>query len=136
MLTVPNVMAQYAWQYDAVPGKLDLGKGIHYKAETQGSFSKDKTPLWLNANKHGLSSLDETNGYLRASAIRPLQNDSARRWGVGYGIDVAAALNYTSSVVMQQAFVEGRWLHGTLSIGSKETPMELKNNRLLSLIHI
>lgn len=109
-----------------------MGKGIHYKAETQGSFSKDKTPLWLNANKHGLSSLDETNGYLRASAIRPLQNDSARRWGVGYGIDMAAAFNYTSSVVVQQAFVEGRWLHGTLSVGAKETPMELKNNRLSS----
>ncbi len=132
LLAAPRVVAQYAWQYDAVPGKLDLGKGIHYKAETQGSFSKDKTPLWLNANKHGLSSLDETNGYLRASAIRPLQNDSARRWGVGYGIDMAAAFNYTSSVVVQQAFVEGRWLHGTLSVGAKETPMELKNNRLSS----
>ena len=132
MLAAPRVVAQYAWLYDAVPGKLDLGKGIHYKAETQGSFSKDKTPLWLNANKHGLSSLDETNGYLRASAIRPLRNDSARRWGVGYGIDMAAAFNYTSSVVVQQAFVEGRWLHGTLSVGAKETPMELKNNRLSS----
>lgn len=132
LLAAPRVVAQYAWQYGAVPGKLDLGKGIHYKAETQGSFSKDKTPLWLNANKYGLSSLDETNGYLRASAIRPLQNDSARRWGVGYGIDMAAAFNYTSSVVVQQAFVEGRWLHGTLSIGAKETPMELKSNRLSS----
>ena len=109
-----------AWQYDAHPGKLDLGEGIRYRVETQGSFSKDKTPLWLNANKHGLSSLDETNGYVRATAIRPLLNDSSRRWGVGYGLDVAAPLHYTSNVVVQQAFVEGRWLHGTLTIGAKD----------------
>ena len=34
---------------------------FEYSAETQGSFSHGKTPLWLNANKYGLSSLDETN---------------------------------------------------------------------------
>lgn len=132
LLATTPMMAQYAWQYDAHPGKLDLGEGIRYRVETQGSFSKDKTPLWLNANKHGLSSLDETNGYVRATAIRPLLNDSSRRWGVGYGLDVAAPLHYTSNVVVQQAFVEGRWLHGTLTIGAKEEPMELKNNRLSS----
>ena len=82
LLATTPMMAQYAWQYDAHPGKLDLGEGIRYRVETQGSFSKDKTPLWLNANKHGLSSLDETNGYVRATAIRPLLNDSSRRWGM------------------------------------------------------
>ena len=35
---------------------------IEYKVEMQGSFSKGKTPLWLNANKFGLSSLDKANG--------------------------------------------------------------------------
>ena len=33
---------------------------------------------------------------------------------------------------MQQAFAELRWLHGALTIGSKERTMELKNNRLSS----
>ena len=76
--------------------------------------------------------MEKTNGYLRGAVIRPLEVDSARKWGVGYGVDVAAAYHYTSKPIVQQAFVEGRWLHGTLSIGSKEYPMELKNNQLSS----
>lgn len=124
--------AQYAWQEGAETGKLELGKDLHYQVEMQGSFSKGKTPLWLNANKYGLSSLDKNNGYLRGSVIRPLATDSARRWGVGYGVDVAVPVNYTSHVVVQQAFVEARWLHGVLTAGAKQYPMELKNQTLSS----
>lgn len=133
LLTFPMMLsAQYAWQEDADSEKLDLGKGIHYNVEMQGSFSNEKTPLWLNANKFGLSSLEKNNGYLRGSVIRPLSTDSARRWGVGYGVDVAVPVNYTSHFVVQQAFVEARWLHGVLSVGSKQYPMELKNQTLSS----
>ena len=127
-----TLSAQYAWQEGATPGKWQPGKDINYKVEMQGSLSDGTTPLWLNANKYGLSSLDEKNGYLRLQAIRPLSNDSARRWGLGYGVDVVAAHHYTSHVVVQQAFAELRWLHGTLTVGSKEWPMELKNNQLSS----
>ncbi len=127
-----SASAQYAWQEGVDAGKLDLGKDLHYNVEIQGSFSKGKTPLWLNANKHGLSSLEKNNGYLRGSVIRPLRTDSARRWGIGYGVDVAVPVNYTSHVVVQQAFVEARWLHGVLSVGAKEYPMELKNQTLSS----
>ena len=101
-----SVRAQYAWQDGAEAGKLDLGKDVRYQVEMQGSFSHGKTPLWLNANKYGLSSLSSTNGYLRGSLVRPLSLDSARRWGIGYGADVAVPLHYTSHVVVQQAFVE------------------------------
>lgn len=127
------VKAQYAWQDDDVEvGKLHPLDNIHYKAEVQGSFSSGKTPLWLNANKYGLSSLKEQNGYLRGAIERPLSTDSARRWGLGYGVDLAVASHYTSDVVLQQVYVEGRWLHGVLTIGEKEFTMELKNNRLSS----
>ena len=70
--------AQYAWQeYDErMPSKQRLDNNIGYKVEMQSSFSKDKTPLWLNANKHGLSSLDEFNGYVRGAVMRPLSTDS------------------------------------------------------------
>lgn len=126
--------AQYTWQeYDErVPSKQRLDNNIGYKVEMQSSFSKDKTPLWLNANKHGLSSLDEFNGYVRGAVIRPLSTDSARRWAIGYGVDVAVPVNYTSNVVVQQAFAEARWLHGVLSVGAKEYPMELKSQTLSS----
>lgn len=132
-LAMPRpALAQYAWQDDVEAGKLELDKNVEWGVEMQGSFSKGKTPLWLNANKHGLSSLERNNGYLRGSLIRPLSTDSARRWALGYGVDVAVPVNYTSHVVVQQAFVEARWLHGVLSIGAKEYPMELKNQTLSS----
>ena len=92
----------------------------------------DHTPLWLNANKYGLSSLETTNGYLRVGGFRPLQNDSARRWALGAGADVAVAGGFTSTVVVQQAYGELRWLKGLLTVGSKEQPMELKNQELSS----
>lgn len=104
--------------------------GIEYNLQMQASYSRGKTPLWLNANKHGLSSLEKTNGYLRASLIRPLGNDSTKKLGLGYGLDAAVPYHHTSRLIVQQAFIEGRWLYGTLSVGSKEYPMELKNNRL------
>ena len=113
-------------------GYIPLAKGLEYDIEMQSTFSEGRTPLWLNANKYGLSSLDNTNGYLRAGVFRPLRTDSARRWGMGYGLDVAVPYNFTSDFVVQQAFVEGRWLHGVITVGSKEYPMELKNNLLSS----
>ena len=81
--------AQYAWQEETDREALQLNQNITYKLEMQSSFSNQETPLWLNANKYGLSSLDKYNGYLRGSLTRPLQTDSARRWGIGYGVDVS-----------------------------------------------
>lgn len=113
-----------------------LGKrpfnNITYRVEAQVSASKGKTPLWLNANKYGLSSLEETNGYALGGFARPLSTDDGRKWGLGYGVEVAVPLHYTSSWIVQQAYVEGRWHHGTLTIGAKELPMELKDNQLSS----
>lgn len=127
-LAAPS-MAQYMWQEGDGTEKIDLRENIQYGVEMQGSFSKGKTPLWLNANKYGLSSLEKNNGYLRGSLVRPLSADSARRWAVGYGVDVAVPVNYTSNIVVQQAYVEVRWLYGVLTAGAKEYPMELKTSR-------
>lgn len=123
-----------AWCVAANAGDDDISAGGDpaYKVEMQTTFSENKSPLWLNANRHGLSSLDKTNGYLRAAIVRPLRADSLRRWGIGYGLDVALPVNFTSNFVVQQAFAEVRWLHGALTVGSKEYPMELKNNSLSS----
>lgn len=109
-----------------------LTDSLSYKAELQFTTGSGTTPLWLNANKYGLSSLEQTNGYLRAGVERPLSVDNDRKWGIGYGVDVAVASHFTSNFVVQQAYVEGRWLKGVLTLGSKEQPMELKNNALSS----
>ncbi len=127
------VMPLFAQDFDEdKKGYIPLAKGLEYDIGMQSTFSEGRTPLWLNANKYGLSSLDNTNGYLRAGVFRPLRTDSVRRWGMGYGLDVAVPYNFTSDFVVQQAFVEGRWLHGVITVGSKEYPMELKNNLLSS----
>ena len=94
--------------------------------------SEDHTPLWLNANKYGLSSLDKTNGYVRIGAFMPVERDEARRWSWGYGADVAVTEGFSSRFVVQQAYADVRWLKGVLTVGSKEQPMQLKNQLLSS----
>lgn len=104
---------------------------LHYKVEMQTTLSSgSNTPLWLNANRHGLSSLKRANGYLRGSVERPLSADTLRRWGIGYGLDMAVAAGFTSTLIVQQAYGEVRWLKGVLTVGAKEYPMELKNQQL------
>ena len=133
LLLSAGLMARaQAWTDFDNPGKLKPFHGMRYMVETQGSFSNNKTPLWLNANKYGLSSIESNNGYVRGMVARDLAQDSIRRWGIGYGVDVAVPVNYTSSVVVQQAYAELRWLYGVLTVGSKQQPMELKNNALSS----
>lgn len=112
--------------------KLRQFKNIEYKIETQGSFSVNKTPLWLNANKYGLSSLKDINSYLRIAAERNISTDNGRKWGIGYGVDLATAINYTSNFIVNQAYIEGRYLKGILTIGAKEYSLELKNNEYSS----
>ena len=127
-----SASAQYAWQHGAEAGEFHPFSDVHYTSSMQGSFSSGNTPLWLNANKYGMSSLKSSNGYIRETIERPLEADSCRHWGLGYGVDVALTSQYASKFFLQQAYVEGRWLHGVLTIGAKEWPMELKNQRLSS----
>ena len=132
LLMTSTMQAQYQEPVRRDTSKLQPLKGLEYKVEMQGSLSKGKTPLWLNANKYGLSSLETANGYLRGGIERPLSTDEGHKFGLGYGLDVVVPINYTSKAVIQQAYVEGRWWHGTLTIGAKEQPMELKDNELSS----
>lgn len=132
--SISPALAQYDWQ-NLHEGESENAKPFHniqYEVEAQGSFSKSTTPLWLNANRYGMSSLEENNGYLRGMVERPMSTDSARRWALGYGLDMAVTSHYESKVFVQQAYVEGRWLHGSLTIGAKQYPMEMKNQRLSS----
>lgn len=112
--------------------RRDVFSDINAYAETQTTVGNGRNPLWLNANKYGLSSLDSDNGYLRMAVERDVAADSCRRWGVGYGLDIAAAYNNTSTLIVQQAYFEGRYKLGTLTVGSKQQPMELRDNELSS----
>lgn len=112
--------------------KRNLITDLNYQLTWQESVSQGKTPLWMASNRFGLGSLKTSNGYLRASVMRPLAQDSARHWGLGYGIDLALPHGFTSKFIVQQAFVDFRWHHGLLTIGAKEQPMELKDQQLSS----
>ena len=115
----------------AQENRRTLTDSLAYSVELQGTLSQgDHTPLWLNANRYGLSSLETENGYLRAAVERPLTFDADRKWGVGYGLDVAVAYHNTSRLIVQQAYAEGRWLKGVLTVGAKQYPLELKNQQL------
>ena len=92
--------------------------------------SGDHNPLWLNANRYGLSSVDKANGYLRGGIARSMEVDSTRRWAWAAGLDMAVAAGFASTVVVHQAYGELRWMKGLLTIGSKEQKAELKNQEL------
>ena len=87
-------------------------------------------PLWLTANRQGLSSVNTESGYLRAGISHsvPLNKQFTFRTG----LDLATAYNFTSSFVVQQAYADlsYRWMN--LSVGSKERLPELKNPKLSS----
>lgn len=132
LLSLSCGVGAVAEQPDGGTGKWNPLDSLAYKVELQSSLSNGTTPLWLNANKYGLSSLDESNGYARVDIHRPLSADDGRKFGLGYGVDVVAPYNYTSNFVVQQAYVEGRWLHGVLTIGARQQPMQMKNRWLSS----
>ena len=87
-LLLPLLVNAQSWTNRSYKPKWNPVDSLTYKVEMQGSFSSGKTPLWLNANKYGLSSLDEDNGYVRGSVYRPLSVDDERKFGLGYGVDV------------------------------------------------
>lgn len=101
------------------------------EVEMQGTAVDGQTPLWLNANKYGVSSL-ENNGFLRVSAMEDCEKRDSAAFNYGYGADVVVASGMSSTLFLQQAYVEGRWHYGKLTIGAKEEPMELKNQKLSS----
>jgi len=106
---------------------------MYIVTEAQLTASDGKhTPLWLHANKYGLSSLETTNGYMRAAVVRPQEADSSRQWKRAFGVDMAVATGFTSTFVIQQLYAELGWKKGLLSIGAKEQPMEQKNQELSS----
>lgn len=107
--------------------------GVQLSAEASVTSSSGTTPLWLNANRYGMSSLNRNNGYLRLMAVRPNDlNTTNQKWEWGFGADVALAYGHTSTVFLQQAYTDLRYRLGYLTIGSKQQPMELRCQELSS----
>ena len=104
-----------------------------YKVEGQVSTADGQTPLWLTANRYGLSSTDAQNGYLRASLFSsPGWTPVEPKWKIGYGLDVVIPYNYTSKAVVQQCYADVDYRLLRLTVGAKEHPMAFRNNSLSS----
>ncbi len=92
----------------------------------------DYAPLWLTANRYGLSSVKPYSAYLRASLERDIAHDASRNWRLGYGLDLAVAAGHERVGIVQQAYVQGQWKKIGLTLGAKQQPMETRNPELTS----
>lgn len=115
----------------SVPVSAQFAKGLNYQVEAATVFSGgENAPFWLTANRYGLSSIEKNNGYLRAGIFRPIEKN--KKFSYALGLDLATAYNFTSVFIVQQAYVDLKYRWIELSVGSKERPTELKNQKLSS----
>lgn len=92
---------------------------LTYRAEAAVTVSNgDYAPLWLTANRYGMTSNESKNAYLRAGIA---WNKSLKHnWRITAGLDLAGGKNLTSNFWIQQAYADISWKKLTLSLGSKE----------------
>ena len=106
-------------------------KSLHYEFETGITTSKgNHAPLWLSANKYGLSSINKNSAYAMAGIFQPLKQYKKIQYT--YGLELAIAKNFSSTLIIQQAYLDLKLKHFTLSIGSKERTPEFVNPLLSS----
>lgn len=90
-----------------------------YAAEIAGALSGGKsTPFWLVNNRQGLSSLDKTNGYIRAGIFKHESYD--RRFDWEAGADLVVPFHFTSKFVVQQLYGGVRYRSLNLTVGAKQ----------------
>lgn len=76
-----------------------------YTVEMGGTSGKGTyAPMWLTANRQGLSSANTENGYLRAGIAHTMPLN--QHFGFSAGLDLATAYNFTSSFIIQQAYAD------------------------------
>lgn len=110
-----------------------LGKDVEYQGTVQATAgSGDSAPFWFTNNRYGLGTTERNSALLRASIGRAAEADSARKWRIGYRLDLVGAVNHDSPIVIQQLFADFQYKALRLSVGQKERPMEMKNQRLSS----
>lgn len=108
-------------------------QGLSLKVEASATAaSGDYAPLWLSSNRYGLGSVRTASGYGRVAALRPIENDSARTWRLGYGLDLVVAANHEHTFSIHQAYAEVAWKVLRLTLGAKERPLEMMNDKLSS----
>ncbi len=117
--------------FASIFAKAQPTKGLTYTLRTGITASSgEHSPLWLSANKQGLSSIEKSNGYFSAGLFQP--TDHVKRFSYGFGLELATAYNFTSSFIVQQAYADIKYRGITFSAGSKERQPEFVNPVLSS----
>lgn len=92
---------------------------IRYHAEIGTSLSLgDHTPLWLNANKFGFSSLERNNAWIRLGAFKDIEPNKKFSWGAG--VDLGVAHRFQTTFMPQQLYAEVKYRCLNLLVGAKE----------------
>ncbi len=105
---------------------MNFAEGISYKLESQVSTSRNATPLWLTANKHGVSNTRRNFGYFRPALIRETTADSTKNWRFGFGLDAVVGYGLQRELLFQQYFVDVAWKKLHFTLGAKERDADLK----------
>lgn len=107
--------------------------GATATVEMSGTLAHgDYAPLWLSANRYGLSSVNTSSSYERLTFERPAAADSAKILRLGYGVDFALLQHNISTLQFNQAYVELQYKNVTLTVGSRRQPIALRNQMLTS----
>jgi hypothetical protein len=110
-----------------------LLNGLNLNIESSTVVSNgDFAPFWLSSNRYGLTSVEANSNYERISLFRHYSNDSLRTWKIGYGLDVAIGVNSNYDYIVQQAYADVVYKKIKLTVGAKQHPIDLRNNRLTS----
>lgn len=99
--------------------RAEWSDSIQYKAEFGVTLSDGaQTPLWLNANRFGFSSLERNNLWLRVGAFK--YEDRSKRFTWGAGVDLGVAHRLQSTFMPQQLYAEVKYRCLDAMLGAKE----------------
>lgn len=86
------------------------------------------SPFWFANNTYGVGSIEKNNGYLRLSAVKPMNRET--RWDWGAGVDLIGGFRRESPFNIQQLYGEIRYRCLDLMIGQKEIPGYVNDAKL------
>ena len=107
-----------------------------YEVSAEAVIAGDKTPLWMTANRYGISGVSGDFGYLRAKAEGEGilgRKDKRHPWTYGYGVDLVGGYGLTGSKFFPaQAYLQANYRAIRFQIGMKEDQPAMKDARLSS----
>lgn len=126
LVILPNIIAgQNMWQ-DAI-------HNVEYKGEIETTFSDHATPLWMNANKYGVSGTKGNFGLLKLGIKHDTYSDSLKNWRIGYQGEVVIGYGLDGNIAMPtNLYADIEYKKVRISAGIKERPAMMKNNQLSS----